>query len=142
VKSIMSELRKTKKIRLDSIIGQNIRIARESRQMSRDELAEVMELTVSHMGLIERGERGATVVTLEELARVFDVSVDSFFVEHEGMSPTILEDGYDSDGKLARQRKKISSLVTRLDEHEIGYLVDVVKGLVDLRNKPRQRHDE
>jgi len=119
------------KLRVDSIIGQNVRAEREMRKMSRDELAEIMDLTVSHMGLIERGERGATAVTLEKLAKIFNVPVDSFFAEPDGKLMTVREDK--DDKNLSVNRQKISSLLARLDEHETDFIIHTIKGIVNLK---------
>jgi len=126
--------KKRDKVRIDSIIGQNIRAEREMRRMSREELAEVMDLTVSHMGLIERGERGATAITLEKLVRAFGVPVDNFFAEPDNMAITLREDSYDSTGILASIRQKIASLITRLDEHEMEFLIQIIKGIIALNH--------
>jgi len=121
------------KLRVDSVIGQNVRVEREMRRMTRDELAEVMDLTVSHMGLIERGERGATAVTLEKLARVFNVPVDNFFAEPDGR-PLAVRDGGSRDKYLNTNRQKISSLIARLDEHETDFIIHTIKGIVNLKH--------
>jgi len=117
------------KDRLDRTIGQNIRAEREMRKMSREELAETLDLTVSHMGLIERGERGATAVTLEKLAHVFDIKIDTLFHEAEKKSVSLKEE---RGGNLDSNRRKITSLATRLNEQETDFLIHTIKGLVNL----------
>ncbi|MCL2577835.1 MAG: helix-turn-helix transcriptional regulator [Defluviitaleaceae bacterium] len=118
-----------RKDRLDSRIGQNIRTEREMRKMSREELAEALDLTVSHMGLIERGERGATAVTLEKLAYVFDIKIDALFSEPE-RGKIKLNEGNSSS--LESNRRKITSMITRLNENESEFLIHVIKGLINL----------
>lgn len=115
------------KDRLDRTIGQNIRTERELRKMSREELAEILDLTVSHMGLIERGERGATAVTLEKLSRVFEVTIDDLFAEPERKRLVLNEE---RDGNVASNRRKIASLLTRLDEKETDFLIHIIKGII------------
>jgi len=137
-----NDFRSQRKARIDSIIGQNIRNEREMRKMTRDELAEIMELTVSHMGLIERGERGATAVTLEKLARTFCVPVDNFFDESEMDSAVLREDGYDSKGVLMPLRQKISTLVSRLEEHELEFIIHVIKGVLALNHTHKDDPNE
>jgi len=120
-------LTRKNKDRLDRIIGQNIRAEREMRKMSRDELAETLDLTVSHMGLIERGERGATAVTLEKLAHVFSVSIDSLFAEPDNKKFSVKEE---SDDDASSNRRKISTQITRLNEKETEFVIHVIKGLI------------
>jgi transcriptional regulator with XRE-family HTH domain len=117
------------KDRLDKTIGQNIRTEREMRKMSREELAETLDLTVSHMGLIERGERGATAVTLEKLAYVFDIKIDSLFQTPDKKKLSLRED---RDTNVTGNRGKIASRITRLDERETGFVISTIKNLINL----------
>ena len=123
---------------LDRIIGQNIRIEREVRNLSRDELAEILDLTTSHMGLIERGERGATGVTLMKLSRALDKSIDDFFYESKD-SVLVREDS--NEDKLEANRKKIASLITYLTEAELNYVIDMIKGLIRLNHSHATDYD-
>lgn len=123
------ELTKKKKVRLDKIIGQNIRRERELHKMSREELAEALDLTVSHMGLIERGERGATAVTLEKLSHVFNIKIDTLFAEPDKKSLSVKE----NDNNIAVNRRKVSALLNRLNEKETEFLVHIIKGIINHR---------
>ena len=121
------------KISLDKIVGMNIRKERELRKITREELTEILGLTATHIGLIERGVRGATLVTLTKLARIFDVSMDSFFAEH---SSTISKK-HENKPTV----KKITALMPLLTEPELEFLVQIVKGLVAMRKKTSPRVD-
>ena len=116
-----------KKDRIDRIIGQNVRAERELRKMSREDLAETLDLTVSHIGLIERGERGTTAVTLEKLAHVLNISIDSLFAPSDRETFSAREE---REFNLASNHRKISSLVTRLNEQETDFVLHVIKGLL------------
>jgi len=122
------------KARLDEVIGKNIRIEREARKLTRDELAEMMELTTSHMGLIERGERGATAVTLSKISRAFDVPVDHLFASPQAGGLTVREK--DSSGPQSA-RRKVQSLMTCLDEAEINFIVHTIKGVIAMSNNAK-----
>lgn len=121
-------LTRKNKDRLDRTIGQNIRTEREFRKMSREELAETLDLTVSHMGLIERGERGATAATLEKLAHVFSIQIDTLFASPEKKALSFREG---NDGNLASNRRKIPSLITRLNEQETDFVIHMIKGIIN-----------
>jgi len=117
------------KVRLDRIVGINIRRERDLRRLTRDELAELIDLTVSHLGLIERGERGATPVVLNKLCSVLGVTADYLFTERtRAMSA---KEKSDTPKDIAR--RKVDVLVSRLNEAELDYLTEVVKGLLKLR---------
>ena len=124
---------------LDKIIGKNIRIEREVRNLSRDELAEILDLTTSHMGLIERGERGATGVTLMKLSRALERPIDDFFYESKE-SLSIFEKT--SEDCLSANRKKISSLISYLTKEELDFVVEVIKGIIKLNHSHSVELDE
>jgi len=113
------------KARLDDIIGKNIRKERLFRRLTRDDLAAVVDLTPSHLGLIERGERGATNVTLARISKAFGVSIDSLFVESSRPANT----------KAARDfpHKKILTQLSNLTDSELEFVSHTIKGMSVLR---------
>jgi|GEM_PF-51068 len=122
------KVKKAKEV-LDKTIGENIRIERDLRNLSREELAEILELTTSHMGLIERGERGATSVTLMKLSYALGKPVDDFF--HESKKTLSMREK-DEKNNMDANRKKIASLTTYLAEHELEFVIDVIRGVIRL----------
>ena len=126
------------KARLDEVIGKNIRLEREARKLTRDELAEMMELTTSHMGLIERGERGATAVTLSKISRAFDIPVDHLFSSPQAGGLTVREE--DNSGPQSA-RKKVQSLITCLDEAELNFVVHTIKGIIAMSSNIEANND-
>jgi len=117
------------KTRLDKIIGNNIRIERELRNITRDEFAGVAELTVSHLGLIERGARGATSVTIEKVVAAFGITIDSLFAERsKNMSPM-------KKSKIPKDvyGEKIATLITPLSEPELELIVNIIKDVIAMR---------
>ena len=121
------EKTKSDKRKLDKIVGNNIRLEREARKMTREELAEVIDITVSHLGLIERGERGATPVTLGRLVAAFGVTTDSLF------TPSSKSVSAKEENKPNPYFKKVSTLITRLTEAELEILCHTIKGLMSAR---------
>ena len=69
------------KEKLRLIIGGNIKQERLSRGMTIDEVSELMNLTPGFVGLIERGERGITILNLCKLTEIFGVDINRFLVE-------------------------------------------------------------
>lgn len=60
---------------LTRILAANVRGFRHARKLSQEELADLCGLHRTYIGSVERGERNATLSTLEMLAAAFDVSV-------------------------------------------------------------------
>ena len=58
-------------------MGSRIKKARLNQNLTQEQLAELLDMSVSYVSLIERGSRNATVETLLNIADVLHVSVAS-----------------------------------------------------------------
>jgi len=65
------------------IIGNNIRALRERELMSKEQMAEIMNISPSRLMLLEYGEENASLENLCRLSNYFHVSVDSFLVPNK-----------------------------------------------------------
>ena len=72
------------KTEINRLVGASIRAVREENHMTRDELASMLGLTTSHMGLMERGDRGAHPAILMMLSERFNVPITEFFAGTKG----------------------------------------------------------
>lgn len=117
---------------LRNIIGENIRTERMARNISIDELAEMLELTSGFVGLIERGQRGTTPNTLFKLSEVFGMTIDSFFYKNKNDSSALSFGEEYIDNKQAK-RKKIESLIRSLSEKELEFVIATLKNLRAMR---------
>ena len=68
------ELRKASE-GLASILAENLRAFRKSKDLSQEKLADMCGLHRTYVGSIERGERNVTLSTLETFADALGVSV-------------------------------------------------------------------
>ena len=102
---------------LKIIIGRNIRNERVIRGMSLDELAELLGQSPGFLGLVERGQRGATAQNLLKLADIFGISIDSLFLRGE-IESYVMSNGL---------QKKLSSLISDFSEIELFFIINVVK---------------
>ena len=124
---------KPNKSMLDKRVGANIRFERERKGISREELAEMLDLTVSHLGLIERGERGTTALTLEKLANILNLPIDKLF-----------NNATDSESSLtAAERGSIdeifSPLVSGFDKVEMDFIIQFLKDFAALKRAKSRR---
>lgn len=106
------------KDQLRFVIGENIRKERTMRGISTDELAEMLDLSPSFVGLIERGGRGTTPIILYKLSNVFGVSIETFFEKVNSH----LE-------KKSGKTEKIISLVFDFTDKELDFIISVIKGV-------------
>ena len=112
------------KLKLRIIIGENVRKERLARGISIDELADLLGLTPGFVGLIERGQRGATPITLFKLSNVFGTPIDKFFYHTQDFLPSLVETPLDQ-----LKREKIASLTSDFSDAEVDFVIATVKGL-------------
>ncbi len=55
-------------------VGKRIKMIRMRRGMTQEELAEKVDLSVTHMSVVERGKKGLKLETLVNIANALDVS--------------------------------------------------------------------
>ena len=60
-----------------SMIGKRIKAAREAAGMTQEELAEVLDMSTTHISVLERGVKPPKLETLIRIANVLQVSADT-----------------------------------------------------------------
>lgn len=105
-------------MRLDSI-GANIRKCRLSKKLRQEDLAEKTNLSVTYIGMIERGEKTPSVETLVTILNAMGVSADVVLCD-------VLDAGYEIkhsilDEKLSKlslsDRNKIYDVIDTMIAH-------------------------
>lgn len=61
-------------------LGQKIRMERLKRKLSQEKLAELTDLNRNFIGMVERGETNITIKNIENIANVFDISIQELFI--------------------------------------------------------------
>ena len=130
-------LLKQEKSRLNAIIGRNIRLEREARNITISELSKRMGISYSHLGLMERGERGTSTVNLWMLSKVFDLTIDYFFVAPEEREKT---KGKGHAASANPNRKKIDALLAYVeDDMSLEFIASTITGVIDLTQIPKKK---
>ena len=114
---------------LNVLIGQNVRRERKARDMSIEELARVMDFSVSFIGLMERGQRGVMTHNVYKLAKIFGVSVKKFFEAFPQGGAVVPETAQG----LKQKQSKLASLTYNLSETEIDFIISTIKKLKSFR---------
>lgn len=104
-------------------IGNRIKQLRNSRGISQEELADHADLNRAFFGQIERGQKNATVKTLNKICMALDISLHEFFSY----------DLYEVDPETVSFRKT-ASLLRQLDEREATQILDIMKKIVEFKN--------
>lgn len=66
-------------VQLKIFFGLRVREIRKSQALSQEDLAELSGLHRTYIGGIERGERNASLESIEKLAKALGISVEDFF---------------------------------------------------------------
>jgi len=72
-------------------LGERIRTMRESRGMTQVQLAEMMNISRSTIGMYERDEREPNLDTIEELADIFNVPMSALTDRNEEKPDLVVE---------------------------------------------------
>ena len=70
-------------------IGERVRLTRISRGFSREELAELLGSSTLFLGYIECGQRGMSLLTMQNMCRVLNVSDDYLMLGKEPLQDSI-----------------------------------------------------
>ncbi len=83
-------------------IGERVRLTRVSRGFSRDQLAEMLGISTLFLGYIECGQRGMSLLTMQNMCKILKVSADYLLLGKES-----------SCGHIAEITQAVSELDTR-----------------------------
>ncbi|UFT99991.1 helix-turn-helix domain-containing protein [Radiobacillus kanasensis] len=109
---------------LISIIGERLRTLRKERNLSQEDLANISSLHPTYIGQLERGEKNATIETLEKVTNGLGVSLEQFF--------RFTETNGDKKDEVILQLKTLLYDVTDEDQEVI---VKIIQVLLEWRDK-------
>ena len=66
-------------IKIKHIIGERIRDKRKEKGLSQEELAERADIHPTYIGQLERGEKSATIDSLEKVTAALEITFDELF---------------------------------------------------------------
>ena len=117
-----------------SIIGSNVRRERMLRNMSIEELSEILQLSTAFIGLIERGHRGAKLYNLLRIADIFGITVNDLVYSKSSDMLEVREDNGNSEEVLKQQKKDaIVSLVYDFNPEELQFVISTIKAMRTLK---------
>ena len=64
---------------ITKIVGNRIRIIRNEKGLSQEELAHKANIDPSHLGRLERGERNPSLVSLEQVVNALEITFEDLF---------------------------------------------------------------
>ena len=99
-------------------VGQRIKAAREARNLTQEELAALVNLSTTHVSVIERGLKVTKLDTFVAIANALDVSADSLLIDVVTHSVTGVTN-------------ELSNKIEKLPKAEQIRILNAVRALVD-----------
>lgn len=96
-------------------IGNRIRLEREKFDMTREKLAELLNLSPYFLGQIERGERKMSISTLVNISECLHISIDYLFFEQVNINTN---------------NNVLHALINKCSEKEINVIESLIKLLL------------
>lgn len=109
-------------IEIAKIVGERLRSYRNRAGLSQDELAEKSGLHHTYIGQLERGEKNATLESIEKVAKALDLPLEILF-------ENIVTGGINNDIP-----KECYNLLTALPEKEQKAIFELIKKAIDYKN--------
>jgi len=95
-------------------VGENVRQARQNKNLTISALAELINVSDSYLGTAERGTSGFSIDIIIRLSKALDISTDSLLLENQPETLT------------ATNQETLSALLTACTSSEIDFLIEYV----------------
>ena len=99
-------------------VGQRIKAAREAKNLTQEELAALVNLSTTHVSVIERGLKVTKLDTFVAIANALDVSADALLTDVVTHSVTGVTN-------------ELSGMIEKLPKNEQKRVLNAVRALVD-----------
>lgn len=96
-------------------MGNRIRLARKSKKISQERLAEICSLSAAHIGHIERGTRIPSLDTLFKISQSLDISLDYLMLDSLENSSVALTN--------------LQSIIQKMPPQKQAHIISVIKAL-------------
>lgn len=117
-------------IEKSKIIGKNIRSERKLRNFSVENLAEFLELSISYIGLLERGDRCPSLKIVYKICELFGTTPNDLLVEKqydEKLNRILVAEDKPVNNKY--KSEAVSSLIATLSDQELDFTLTTIKNL-------------
>ena len=108
---------------LRNIIGERIRYIRKSKGLSQEELANLASVHPTYIGQLERGEKNATIDSLQRITKALEVSLSDMFKHLDYMEK--------ADESIEDSISVLFNSIIGLNKEKRGKLVEIVQNVID-----------
>ncbi|HAN22073.1 MAG: hypothetical protein A2Y15_07620 [Clostridiales bacterium GWF2_36_10] len=104
------------------IVGERLRLYRNRAGLSQEELAEKSGLHNTYIGQLERGEKNATLESIEKVAKALNLPFEELF---KGIIP----------GEIKNEiPQECYDIIMSLSEKEQIFILEIIKRIIEYRN--------
>ena len=107
---------------ISKVLGQRIRNYRTAKGLSQEELAELCGCHPTYVGQIERGEKNATIESIEKISKALDVSLSKLFEKmgaRDGSVRNLPLECYDLlASKSKAEQENLYRILTEIDKYK------------------------
>lgn len=129
----------------NKIIGSNIRFERQKRDLTIEELSEILNIAPGFLGLIERGQRGTSIKNLCKIAEFFSISLDQLITRPAGTviktDEEILAEKTEA-AQLEERYNTATSLIHGLNLIELDFVITTIKSMRKLTKRVADANEE
>lgn len=115
-------------MQLNATIGSKISKLRKEYNMTQEQLAEKLDISIKHCSAVERGISSLSLEKLVDVSILFNVSLD-FLIKDNSVNT------YSIEYFPSRLPLSITSILTSQDEDEIELLLEYLRLYTKIRNK-------
>ena len=98
-------------------LGKRIKELRKKRGLTQEQVAELINMEQNSISIIESGRNFPTLVTLEKIANVLDVSLSDFF-------------NYESFDDIQALKNFAQAEINKMDDYQIRQIFKLIKTIV------------
>ena len=110
-----------------AVMGHTIRANRQQRKFTTHELAELLNLSDSYIGLLERGARNPSLDVLLRICELFGITPNDLLLSGAGQCKVSeSKSGYN----LKMHVESITSLARNLNDKDADIVINLIKGLI------------
>lgn len=116
------------------IIGTNIRFKRKEYNLTIEDLSEIVDIAPGFLGLIERGQRGTSIVNLAKISDFFGVTLDDLIKKDLSQlnNDEIVKN-------ISKKQETIDTICLILDTLKLAQLEYLYQGLIGLIKLTKQK---
>ena len=103
-----------------SAFGQAVKEAREQQGLSREKVAEMLDLSPRYFMYIETRGQHMSLQKLYELATLFNISIDQFFFK-------------ETDKNKTTQRRQLDAMLDGMDEKDLSIITATARAILKAR---------